>query len=166
MTRFELEVFKKALCPHDDDYSYPCIVPEYLEQELEDIFLSLDEHTENEGMQMPVLAKVIAGLECCGKGVCYKCPYNDDPCQNLNADAVELIERQQIEIIECRSKIAELLKEQEAKWVEYPACLAYDGAYSDSHIVCSACEHVFDIMDNCTEEFDYCPHCGAKMGGQ
>jgi hypothetical protein len=56
-----------------------------------------------------------------------------------------------------------LLKEQEAKWIEYPECLAYDGAYSDSHIVCSACKHVFNIMDNCTEEFDYCPHCGAKM---
>ena len=57
----------------------------------------------------------------------------------------------------------ELLKEQEAEWIEYPECLAYDGAYSDSHIVCSACKHVFSIMDNCTEEFDYCPHCGAKM---
>ena len=56
-----------------------------------------------------------------------------------------------------------LLKEQEAEWIEYPKCLAYDGAYSDSHIVCSACKHVFSIMDNCTEEFDYCPHCGAKM---
>jgi hypothetical protein len=56
-----------------------------------------------------------------------------------------------------------LLKEQEAEWVEYPECLAYDGAYSDSHIVCSACNHVFSTMDNCTEEFDYCPHCGAKM---
>jgi L-ribulose-5-phosphate 3-epimerase UlaE len=60
-------------------------------------------------------------------------------------------------------EILSLLKEQEAKWIEYPECLAYDGAYSDSHIVCSACKHVFDIMDNCTEEFDYCPHCGAKM---
>ena len=59
-----------------------------------------------------------------------------------------------------------LLKEQEAKWIEYPECLAYDGAYSDIHIVCSACKHVFSIIDNCTEEFDYCPHCGAKMEGR
>ncbi len=59
-----------------------------------------------------------------------------------------------------------LLKEQEAEWIEYPECLVYDGAYSDSHIVCSACKHVFSIMDNCTEEFDYCPHCGAKMEGR
>lgn len=57
----------------------------------------------------------------------------------------------------------ELLTKQDAEWIEYPECLAYDGAYSDSHIVCSACKHVFSTMDNCTEEFDYCPHCGAKM---
>ena len=60
----------------------------------------------------------------------------------------------------------ELLKKQDAEWIEYPECLAYDGAYSDSHIVCSACKHVFSTMDNCTEEFDYCPHCGAKMVGR
>ena len=58
---------------------------------------------------------------------------------------------------------ARLLKEQEAEWIGYPECLAYDGAYSDSHIVCSACKYVFNIMDDCTEEFHYCPHCGAKM---
>jgi hypothetical protein len=56
-----------------------------------------------------------------------------------------------------------MLKEQEAKWIEYPECLAYYGAYSDINIVCSACKHVFSTIDNCTEEFDYCPHCGAKM---
>lgn len=50
-------------------------------------------------------------------------------------------------------------------WIEYPACLGYDGAYSDDHIVCSECEHVFSICDNCTEEFDFCPNCGAEMSG-
>ena len=76
----------------------------------------------------------------------------------------ELNEEAPIKIsLECIEDILELLKEQEAEWIEYPECLAYDGAYSDSHIVCSACKHVFSIMDNCTEEFDYCPHCGAKM---
>ena len=69
--------------------------------------------------------------------------------------------------INCMEKLLaeayDLLKKQDAEWIEYPECLAYDGAYSDSHIVCSACKHVFSTMDNCTEEFDYCPHCGAKM---
>ena len=74
-------------------------------------------------------------------------------------DAMELIHKK-------NERIEKLLQEQEAEWIEYPKCLAYDGAYSDSHIVCSACKHVFSIMDNCTEEFDYCPHCGAKMEGR
>ncbi len=49
------------------------------------------------------------------------------------------------------------------EWIEYPECLAYEGAYTDTDIVCSACHHVFNIIDNCTEEFDFCPHCGAEM---
>lgn len=28
---------------------------------------------------------------------------------------------------------------------------------------CSECHNYFSFDDNCTEEFDYCPHCGAKM---
>ena len=40
MTREELEVLKEVLCPHDEDYSYPCISPEYLEKELEEIYLN------------------------------------------------------------------------------------------------------------------------------
>lgn len=49
------------------------------------------------------------------------------------------------------------------RWIGYPECLQYVNAYSDDHIVCSACEQCFSILDNCTEEFDYCPHCGARM---
>ena len=52
------------------------------------------------------------------------------------------------------------------EWIEYPDCLRYEGAYADDQIVCSACHHVFSIMDNCTEEFDFCPHCGADMRGE
>lgn len=52
------------------------------------------------------------------------------------------------------------------KWIEYPDCLRYEGAYNDDHIVCSECGHVFSICNNCTEEFDFCPHCGADMRGE
>ena len=65
-----------------------------------------------------------------------------------------------------RQTVEEMKAEPErkkGKWIEYPDCLWYDGAYSDDHIVCSECEHVFSICDNCTEEFDFCPHCGAEM---
>lgn len=61
----------------------------------------------------------------------------------------------------------EMLKERQGKgrWIEYPECLGYDGAIDDTYIACSECGHVFCIMDNCTEEFDFCPHCGADMRG-
>ena len=52
------------------------------------------------------------------------------------------------------------------RWVEYPLCLGYEGAYSDDHIVCSNCKSVWSIIDNDTERFDYCPRCGARMDGE
>lgn len=48
-------------------------------------------------------------------------------------------------------------------WIGYPECLKYPNAYADDHIVCSVCEECFSILDNCTERFDFCPHCGADM---
>lgn len=51
------------------------------------------------------------------------------------------------------------------KWIEYPDCLRYEGAYTNDQIACSECHHVFSILDNCTEEFDFCPNCGADMRG-
>ena len=41
MNRQELEILKEVLCPHDEDYSEPCISPEYLERELEELFMEL-----------------------------------------------------------------------------------------------------------------------------
>ena len=60
-------------------------------------------------------------------------------------------------------KSAELLKEQpkEGKWIVFPENLAYEGASSDEEIVCSACGKVWNMIDNCTEDFDYCPKCGS-----
>lgn len=49
------------------------------------------------------------------------------------------------------------------RWIYYPECLGYDGAYHDEHIVCSACHSVWNIIDNDTDRFDHCPACGAKM---
>ena len=52
------------------------------------------------------------------------------------------------------------------RWISYPECLAYENALHDDHIVCSACQSVWNIIDNDTECFDYCPTCGAKMDGR
>ena len=30
-------------------------------------------------------------------------------------------------------------------------------------IACTECGHAWNIIDNCTETFNYCPSCGAKM---
>ena len=30
-------------------------------------------------------------------------------------------------------------------------------------IVCENCGHAWSVIDNCTETFDRCPHCGAIM---
>ncbi len=100
--------------------------------------------------------KVIKAIDIClGHGKCVDCGYH--------------IKGGYYSTMDCRKPMMrdalKLLNEQEAKWIEYPECLQYDGALDDSYIACSACGHVFNIMDNCTEEFDYCPHCGAKMNG-
>lgn len=34
---------------------------------------------------------------------------------------------------------------------------------TEDDIACSECLTKFDVICNCTEEFDYCPSCGAKM---
>ena len=49
-------------------------------------------------------------------------------------------------------------KQSEGEWVQQPI------PYEDE-IVCSVCGANFNILDNCTEKFDFCPHCGAKMKG-
>jgi len=54
-----------------------------------------------------------------------------------------------------------LLKEQEQKtgeWIEIP-----DGNGGTDSILCPFCRNGWSVIDNCTETFNYCPHCGAKM---
>lgn len=58
---------------------------------------------------------------------------------------------------------ADVAEVRHGRWIGFPDCLKYPNAYSDDHIVCSVCEECFSILDNDTERFDFCPHCGAKM---
>lgn len=57
----------------------------------------------------------------------------------------------------------DVVERKTGKWVGYPACLKYMNAYADDHIVCSACEECFSILDNDCERFNFCPNCGADM---
>ena len=50
------------------------------------------------------------------------------------------------------------------EWLGFPEALQFD-ALTDDEIACNVCGHSFSMLSNDTEEFDYCPHCGAKMGG-
>ena len=60
---------------------------------------------------------------------------------------------------------ADVRENKHGEWIGYPECLKYPNAYSGDHIVCSNCEECFSVLDNCTERFDFCPHCGAVMDG-
>ena len=97
--------------------------------------------------------EVIAAFRRCGlTGACGdRCPYNKEgqQCfQNMRHDVLEILKQQ---------------RQTPGRWVEFPACLQYEGAYSEDHVACSVCGHVFCTLDNCFEEFLYCPHCGARM---
>ena len=46
-------------------------------------------------------------------------------------------------------------KQVAKKWVECP--------YADL-IMCPSCNAEFSTIDNCTEQFEYCPKCGKRLG--
>lgn len=51
----------------------------------------------------------------------------------------------------------ELLKEQKnGEWIDHTF------AHGDD-IECPFCHKKWNVIDNCTETFDYCPGCGAKL---
>jgi len=95
---------------------------------------------------------VIKGLECCTTNEvrCFckneLCPYFDDlpMCERrLMTDALSMLKEQDRE---------------RKEWIEIE-----DGNGNTDIIICSVCNTEFHTADNCTEEFYYCPHCGARM---
>ena len=110
--------------------------------------------------------EVIKALECCVGKACSECPL--DPFFTTYVCKAELIDDLLVLLRDDKQLNAEIIstlkdKPKLGRWIDYPECLAYDGAYSEDHIVCSECHHVWDIIDNETYEFTFCPNCGAKM---
>ena len=58
-----------------------------------------------------------------------------------------------------RFPAADVTEVRHGEWVQ----IGYDEALD--RITCSCCKEYFNLIDNCTEAFNYCPHCGAKMDG-
>lgn len=58
----------------------------------------------------------------------------------------------------CLGTLEELKEAREkqvaSKWIECP--------YADL-IMCPSCNAEFSTIDNCTEQFEYCPKCGKKL---
>lgn len=81
----------------------------------------------------------------------------DAPCRACDiGDMLDYVEN---------APAADVAEVRHGRWIGYPECLKYPNAYSDDHIVCSACEECFSILDNDCERFNYCPNCGARMDG-
>lgn len=126
-------------------------------------------------------AELIAALRYCisdNADDCDLCPYQSDCKSNGTgqgkmirdaADALEAADKRIEELsLDCemfQQKCMELEAQmpKEGEWIEYPDCLRYEGAYNDTFIACNQCGHVWSTIDNCTETFDYCPNCGARM---
>jgi predicted RNA-binding Zn-ribbon protein involved in translation (DUF1610 family) len=55
---------------------------------------------------------------------------------------------------------ADVVEVRHGEWVQ----IGYDEAMD--RITCSCCKEYWNINDNDTETFNYCPNCGAKMDGK
>ena len=54
---------------------------------------------------------------------------------------------------------ADVVECKRGEWVQ----IGYDELMD--RITCSCCNEYFSTIDNCTEQFNFCPNCGADMRG-
>ena len=72
----------------------------------------------------------------------------------VNDSNINLVKRA-VERILAELPTVDAVPVRHGKWIE---------CHDDSDwIVCSKCGKAFNLIDNCTEEFNYCPNCGARM---
>jgi len=74
-----------------------------------------------------------------------------------NCRNCRLLDDEQVKQLIDDTPTIELLKEQgKGKWIDHTF------AHGDD-IECPFCHKKWSVIDNCTETFDYCPGCGAKL---
>ena len=54
-----------------------------------------------------------------------------------------------------RQPSSDVVEDRHGKWEQI-----------DDDVFCSECGKGWNVIDNCTETFDFCPKCGAKMDGK
>lgn len=67
----------------------------------------------------------------------------------------------QYDVVFTRQNLCEMI--DEAPTVITVACAEWVEEPGSDLIVCSNCFSEWNVLDNCTETFKYCPHCGAVM---
>jgi hypothetical protein len=78
----------------------------------------------------------------------------DNNIAEVIAECVEIARR----IIE-NAPTVDAVEAVRGEWVQ----IGYDKAMD--RITCSCCKEYWNIADNDTESFNYCPNCGPKMDG-
>ncbi len=62
-----------------------------------------------------------------------------------------------------RIPAADVVERKRGEWVGYPESFKFEHIYDRDAIVCPFCEVSWNIVDNDTEGFNFCPNCGADL---
>ena len=88
----------------------------------------------------------------------------DNLINELSAACMPIYEKGITGILGDNSSIADIINEQPTADVQEVKHGEWKEDVLDN-IICSACGESFNICDNDTERFIYCPNCGARMEG-
>lgn len=89
----------------------------------------------------------------------------DNLINELSAACMPIYEKGITGILGDNSSIADIINEQPTADVQEVKRGEWQEDVLDN-IICSACGESFNICDNDTERFIYCPNCGAKCVGE
>ena len=79
--------------------------------------------------------------------------------EKLTEDDALYVELRDVVRMVCAAPTVEAVPVVHGRWEQ----IGYDKAMD--RISCSVCKEYWNICDNDTETFNYCPNCGAKMDG-